>query len=62
MVSPFSNSKSTIFLTKIGHDFFFNWQTEGEKKTVFGFIRNLFSLSTAQTERNSWKKIRATNW
>ena len=32
MVSPISNSKSTIFFTNIYDDSFFYWQTE--KKTV----------------------------
>ena len=30
IVSPISNSESTIFLTNICYDFFFNWQTEGK--------------------------------
>ena len=39
-----------IFLTNICYDLFFNWQTE--KKTCFGPMRNLFSFSTTQTEKN----------
>ena len=34
IVSPISNSESTIFLTNIYYDFFFNWQTEKKKKRI----------------------------
>ena len=34
IISPISNSESTIFLTNIYYDFFFNWQTE-KKTPVF---------------------------
>ena len=34
---------------------FFNWQTE--KQNCFVPIRSLFSFSTSQTEKNSWKKL-----
>ena len=47
--------ESTFFLTNIRYDFFFNWQIE--KKHFFGPIRNLFSLSTAQTEKILWTKL-----
>ena len=33
IISPISNSESTIFLTNIYYDFYFNWQTE--KKHLF---------------------------
>ena len=52
MVSPISNSESTIFLMNIYYDFFFHWQTE--EKKPFGPIRNLVYHSTAQTQKNSW--------
>ena len=32
------------------------------KKNCFGPIRNLFSFSKAQTEKNWWKKIHDKNW
>ena len=44
-----------IFLTNICYGFFFNWQTE--KKSCFGPIKNLFFFSSAQTEKNSGKKL-----
>ena len=40
----------------ICYDFFFNWQTE-KKKPCFGAIKDLFSFTTVQTEKNAWKKI-----
>ena len=43
------------FSLNICYDLFFNWQTG--KKNCFGPIRNLFSFSTAQTEKNSLKKL-----
>ena len=60
IVSPISNSESTNFSTNISYDFFFNYQTE--KKNCFEPIRILFRFSTAQTEKDSWKKFRETNW
>ena len=59
IVSPILNSESTNFfheyLFNASHyDFFFNWQT---KKNCFGQIRSLFSFSSTQTEKTSWK-----NW
>ena len=51
IVSPMSNSESTNLLTNICYDFLLKWQTE--KKLCFGRTKNLFSFSTAQTEKNS---------
>ena len=53
ILSPISNFKSTKCFNE--YDFFFNWQTE--KNTCFKPIKSLFSCSTAQTEKNSWKKF-----
>ena len=44
-----TNSESTNFY----YDLFFDWRTE--TKNCFGPIKSLFSLSTAQTEKN-WGK------
>ena len=56
MFSPISNSESTNSFNKFLLWFLFqlpNW----EKKNCFGPIRNLFSFSTALTQKN-----RVTNW
>ena len=45
----------SLILEFIHYDFFFNWQTE--KKTCFGPIRNLFSFSSTQTEKNFVDRI-----
>ena len=71
LVSPILNYKSTNFSNEYLLWFLFqvaNW----EKKPWFGpirsffsffdFIWSLFSFSTAQTEKTSWKKNRETNW
>ena len=60
IVSPISNSESTKFLTNISYYFFFNWQIE-KKKHCLGPIRSSFSFSTAQTEKNLWKKFVKTS-
>ena len=48
IVSPISNSESTIFLTNIYYDFLFNWQTE--KNSWKKFAKQMgekFSLKTS---------------
>ena len=51
-----------IFLMNIYYDFFFNWHSENTHTPSFEPVDKLFSFSTAQTEKNVWKKIRETNW
>ena len=53
MVSLISNSESMKFFNE--YLISFNWQTE--RKRLFWTDNDLFSFSTAQAEKNFWKKI-----
>jgi hypothetical protein len=47
--------KQQIFLTNVCYDFFFKWQTE--KKNLFKNNKKFVSFFTAQTQKNSRKKL-----
>jgi hypothetical protein len=64
IVSPISNSESTDFFFAIIYlmqVIMISFSTGKLKKNCFGQIRNLFSFSTAQTEKFCGK-IREKNW
>ena len=62
ILSPISNSESTNFFKRIFIKISFSTCKMRKKNPSFEAIKSLFSFSTAQTEKNSWKKIRETNW
>ena len=66
-----SNRQTTnLVFPNFFHEFFSVWEDEKEnklfigpkmrKKTCFGPIKSLFSFSTVQAEKNSWKKLGET--
>ena len=66
ILSTISNSESTNFFKRIFIKISFSTCKMRKKKPSFEPIKSLFSFSTTQTEKNSWKKfvekIRETNW
>jgi phosphomannomutase len=49
-------SGSSDSFTNLEFQIFFNWQ-----KSCLGLLRSLFSFSTRQTKKNSWKKLVKTS-